>query len=385
MDGIQFDRLVRFVGQRIPRRGFTALAIPGLITLSVLGNETRDTLGKKKKKKVVICLDGQTIKISKKAKKKYLRQGATQGACGGPIDPGPSTEIYDACVETVATSLTTEFYEKCLDDCQTNAGANACISCGQPLIDAALKQSYLCLDYYPSTAARSRHSRAKAASVSLKQAATCDQAKLEQANSRTEERSELDWWDTLIGCIEGPTGLAACIPRMVVQSKRTNDEMRYNREDFGCPRCGTCVGTTCEECKDGKTCPIGYGPCFCDPTTSRLCPDGSCVSMLECCAGETTCGLEGCCTSTHPLCCQLEGVCCLPGYTVCCEESEGGGCCTPAYPVCCSDYCCRSSHPICFGAGLCARDAGRQSRNQDWQPQPEDLEEGLPNGSAPVL
>jgi hypothetical protein len=38
---------------------------------------------KKKKKKVTLCLNGQTVKVPKKRKRSYLDQGATSGACSG--------------------------------------------------------------------------------------------------------------------------------------------------------------------------------------------------------------------------------------------------------------------------------------------------------------
>jgi parallel beta-helix repeat protein len=81
MDNGRFDALSRFVAISQSRRR-AALAL-GSAVAGILGTGSV-THAKKKKKKVTLCLDGETIKASSKKKKKLIKQGATPGACKGP-------------------------------------------------------------------------------------------------------------------------------------------------------------------------------------------------------------------------------------------------------------------------------------------------------------
>ena len=78
MDANHFDRIVRTwaePGSRRPVLGLLAGGIAGLAGLT-------ETAGKrKKKKKVTLCLNGQTITVPKKQQGSYLGQGATAGKC----------------------------------------------------------------------------------------------------------------------------------------------------------------------------------------------------------------------------------------------------------------------------------------------------------------
>ncbi|MDQ2652136.1 MAG: hypothetical protein M3Z20_03735 [Chloroflexota bacterium] len=83
MDPGRFDRMTRTWTQAGPRRpvlGLLASGAAGIVTLSDGTAKKR-----KKKKKVTLCLNGQTIKVPKKKRGSYASQGATAGACGsGP-------------------------------------------------------------------------------------------------------------------------------------------------------------------------------------------------------------------------------------------------------------------------------------------------------------
>lgn len=73
-----------------------------------------DAKKKKKKKKITLCHQGQTIKVSKKARKKHLAHGDTLGTCSPPLPPGPNPSCqapYDtgvAAVRRVAVTFTAE-------------------------------------------------------------------------------------------------------------------------------------------------------------------------------------------------------------------------------------------------------------------------------------
>lgn len=82
MDAGSFDRMTRswrHAGPRRPVLGLLASGVAGIVTMA------DGVAKKKKKKKVTLCLNGNTIKVPKKKKGSYTRQGATAGACGaGP-------------------------------------------------------------------------------------------------------------------------------------------------------------------------------------------------------------------------------------------------------------------------------------------------------------
>jgi hypothetical protein len=72
------------------RRGVLALLAGATLGRSLTAKAKKR--GKRKKKKIKICHQGETIKIRKSAKGPHLRHGDTAGACPPPIDagcPGP--------------------------------------------------------------------------------------------------------------------------------------------------------------------------------------------------------------------------------------------------------------------------------------------------------
>ncbi|MBL8126562.1 MAG: hypothetical protein JNM64_02920 [Chloroflexia bacterium] len=76
MDASRFDHLVRTwaeAGSRRPLLGVLAGGIAGLAGLTEAAG--------KRKKKITLCLNGQTITVPKKKKNSYLGQGATAGKC----------------------------------------------------------------------------------------------------------------------------------------------------------------------------------------------------------------------------------------------------------------------------------------------------------------
>lgn len=85
MDDSRLDRLARFADAPRTRRS-AAVLLSAVAAPPLLGSIPVDA--RKKKKKFTLCLDGQTIKASKKNKKKLLKQGATPGACAARCVPG---------------------------------------------------------------------------------------------------------------------------------------------------------------------------------------------------------------------------------------------------------------------------------------------------------
>lgn len=97
MDDRRFAALARVLGHVQPRRALLPLA-RGLLAAPWLGF-VPTAAKKKKNKKSTLCLDGQTIKASKKKKKKLIKSGATPGACSAcaPICSGTACGGDDGC------------------------------------------------------------------------------------------------------------------------------------------------------------------------------------------------------------------------------------------------------------------------------------------------
>jgi hypothetical protein len=93
MDFTRFDLVARALATASPRRVVIGLLTGGLAAST--GLSTGDA--KKKKKKVTLCLDGQTIKTPKKKKKKMIKRGATPGACCVPACAGKPCGSADGC------------------------------------------------------------------------------------------------------------------------------------------------------------------------------------------------------------------------------------------------------------------------------------------------
>lgn len=106
MDANRFDAIIRAISSR-------RAAVAGLLGTGLAAAldqfEAALTLAKRKKKKNrrkkrTLCLNGQTIKSSKKKRKKLIKNGATPGACPAsppsgctPTCPGAACGIADGC------------------------------------------------------------------------------------------------------------------------------------------------------------------------------------------------------------------------------------------------------------------------------------------------
>lgn len=84
----RFDELTRAFSGASTRRRFgglmTALGLGAVAGIGLLGATETQAKKRRKKKKLTLCLNGQTITVGKRQAKKQLRQGATKGAC--PVD-----------------------------------------------------------------------------------------------------------------------------------------------------------------------------------------------------------------------------------------------------------------------------------------------------------
>lgn len=92
MDSTRFDGLTRAVAARQTRR--TGVALLAGACLALLGLVSGSDA---KKKKITLCLNGQTVKKPKKRAKKLLKKGATRGACSGGC-PASQKACANACI-----------------------------------------------------------------------------------------------------------------------------------------------------------------------------------------------------------------------------------------------------------------------------------------------
>jgi hypothetical protein len=96
MNGLHFDRFVRNLPLGSSRRRLLAWALVGVAgpaTITHFGLHDVDARKGGKKKKITLCRAGQSVTVSRKARKKLLRKGATVGACEGASPSPPPTQI----------------------------------------------------------------------------------------------------------------------------------------------------------------------------------------------------------------------------------------------------------------------------------------------------
>ncbi|MCA9862001.1 MAG: DUF1554 domain-containing protein [Thermomicrobiales bacterium] len=95
MDSTQFDALAARLAARFNRR--SGLGLLAGASLPLVGLAELAEAGKKKKK-VTLCLNGQTVKKPKKTARKLLKKGAAKGACTAGCSAGRKA-CDNRCIE----------------------------------------------------------------------------------------------------------------------------------------------------------------------------------------------------------------------------------------------------------------------------------------------
>lgn len=133
MNSAQFDTFLRSLIHTQSRRGVLASAI-GLLASACTEPTTSGAKNKKKHKKATLCLEGQTIKASKRKKKKLLKQGATSGACAGctPSCTSKSCGSDDGCGGTCGCAANALCQAGVCQPCSVVCSGDA-IACGNQL------------------------------------------------------------------------------------------------------------------------------------------------------------------------------------------------------------------------------------------------------------
>ncbi len=119
MDRHRFDHAVRALQGGAPRRQVLGVLLGGALGIAGLVESEA-----KKKKKVTLCLNGQTMTVKKSKQASLLSQGATKGAC--PSQPSCPTgqKLCNArCIDN-ARCCTDADCDKCKQQtCQSNTCA----------------------------------------------------------------------------------------------------------------------------------------------------------------------------------------------------------------------------------------------------------------------
>jgi hypothetical protein len=114
MDGKRFDAIAQSLAFSRDRRGIVRLltgsALGGLVLASASDADAKGKKNKKNKnknKKITICHNGQTITVSKNAKKGHLKHGDTLGECQSspPPPPPPTTTCGDGVQNGTETDV----------------------------------------------------------------------------------------------------------------------------------------------------------------------------------------------------------------------------------------------------------------------------------------
>lgn len=136
MEAGQFDQMARGVVTG-PSRRRIAGALGGL-ALAPLVDRVIGRAKKRKTKKKPLCLNGQTVKVSGKKRKKLIKQGATPGACAAGCTPqcGGTSCGPDGCGGTCACSGNTVCDQGTCVACTVVCGGESAGACGTRLAQA---------------------------------------------------------------------------------------------------------------------------------------------------------------------------------------------------------------------------------------------------------
>jgi hypothetical protein len=114
MDSPRFDALTQVLASGRTRR-HTLTLLGGLLAARQVA--TQPILARRKRKKITICLNGQTIKVLRKKRDTFLLAGATLGECSISPPPGPPPPPASPTCESTGCPYT--------EVCQ----AGACVNC----------------------------------------------------------------------------------------------------------------------------------------------------------------------------------------------------------------------------------------------------------------
>lgn len=155
METTRFDHLTRSLTSGGTRRGLLARLAVVPLGAGVLALPGGPAVARKRKKKVTICQDGQTLQVKKNQVKKRLKQGATKGACS-PTPPPPTPPECAADRPCTAGKLCVDGACKVCDVC-----ASGCAYDGvQAAIDGLTRDTlYICPGAYSGANGRAAITR----------------------------------------------------------------------------------------------------------------------------------------------------------------------------------------------------------------------------------
>lgn len=276
MDGAAFDRVIQRLHLAAGRRSvLTSLAGAGLAVSAASAVDT--VTAKKKKKKVTICRNGQTLSVTKKKKGKHLQPGDTAGPC-------PSTTRPPA---TTTTTLPPGCHGATPNSCARLDTCQAACSAGHEY-DA---ESCVCVCSSPTTCCFCTRGAGFLSFNGIANSSACADACAAAGG-------------------ENPTFAGGNGQSAVFDSLHGQCNVTCTPDPMTCP-----AGIEPSACGDGQSC--------CDDNSGCCAVDNPVCCGAGCCGrGGVCCNSGGCCSQALPLCCG--SVCCLEGSS-CCEEDGGCG------------------------------------------------------------
>lgn len=253
--------------------------------------ERNDVKDEKKQKKVSLCLNGQTTQVSKKKKKKFLKQGAAPGACTC-IPEAKTTTCAGKCGSVINNC------SQAVDcgPCKCEPACGVCQRCAGTTCEACDP----CCDGF-----------------------CCDRS----------------------GSICNLTTGSCCIPASDAETCANKCGAVTNNcgQTVDCGQCSNptpvCAANVCVACSGQNPCPGGQvccgGSCFAGVCCQEAdCAPGgnSCVDRQCLCSGESACG------GSTPDCCGTPGACTNTDT----DTSNCGACgttCSGATPNCVNGTC----------------------------------------------
>ncbi|MFT4037436.1 MAG: hypothetical protein QM692_04595 [Thermomicrobiales bacterium] len=287
MEHTQLEHLLRAVAASPSRRAALRLVGASLLGAGLAGAPAALDAKKKKPKKVTICHQGQTLKVSKKASKQHLQHGDTPGPCptsspppGVNGCPAGQKPCDGACIPA----------DQCCDNADCDIFRQTCNATGQCVCPAALPEVCGGACLAPCTPFQTR---TPSCSCCLRNG---------EPSTRASDCCSLQY-NASSGCLARQPGEACtfdaqcsrenCVYGSCSSCSHDGDICKYSQSTCGAggcclkavdgtTRCGSRISSIeCGQCSDDAACDQGQGlGYFCARSTGTGC---------SCATGETFC------------------------------------------------------------------------------------------------
>lgn len=282
MEHLQFDHLARACGAAHTRRAVAALL--GALVAGAHSGHVPVGARRKKKKKVTLCLNGETKVVPKKRQDDFLDQGATPGACppGGNPCPAGTKRCNGQCVAAGACCTAADC-DPCLREICVD-GACTCPSGMARDGDGVCSIFRSCVGVGQTTSITAFCCSGRGASIGSGQFFCIP------GNATCASDSDCLHGHSCVGNLCAPAYVAA------VGDQCAERAFKICSERSQC-RTGRCEENLCKSCAtntDCRTVPDPLGTCFCEDTvclrrtTTLVSSCSQCPANTEFCKQATT-------------------------------------------------------------------------------------------------